>query len=266
MCSYYLAIDLGASSGRHVIGYKKNKNILLREIYRFQTGMDDTTDGKTWDLDRIFNEIKKGIKMAFESYPNIKSLSIDTWGVDYVLMNGDKEIKPFYAYRNERCLKACEEVHKIIPFEEIYKTTGIQFASFNTIYQLFDDYKKGRLTNATDYLMLPSYFTYKLTGIKVEIVPESRNAALPSTIRLDEVYYNLPYPQIMFSYRGGSNNSQTLSEVKANNQSILLNSNQRVSRYWRVYGMTTSYLATEENVFFAGAFTIRNEYPVGDTR
>ena len=118
----------------------------------------------------------------------------------------------------------------------------------------------------TYYNTLRGLFSYyKLTGIKVEIVPESRNSALPSTIRMEEVYYNLPYPQIMFSYRGGSNNSQTLSEVKANNQSILLNSNQRVSRYWRVYGMTTSYLATEENSFFAGAFTIRNEYPIGDT-
>ena len=185
---HFLAIDLGASSGRHVIGYKRNGNISLKEIYRFPTGMDDTLDGKTWNLERIFNEIKKGIKIAFECQPDITSISIDTWGVDYVLMDNDKEIKPFYAYRNERCIKAAEEVHKIIPFEKLYQTTGIQFASFNTIYQLYDDLKKGRLDNATDYLMIPSYFTYKLTGIKSHEYTNETTGALIDVLTNDYAY------------------------------------------------------------------------------
>ena len=176
---YYLAIDLGASSGRHVIGYVKDGEIILDEVHRFKTCMDESVDGLVWDIPRIYNEIKLGIKKAFEKYPSIESLSIDTWGVDYVLMNGDKEITPYYAYRNERCAKASDEVHKIIPFDELYKKTGIQFASFNTLYQLYDDLQKGRLQNATDYLMLPSYFTYKLTGIKThEYTNESTGALL----------------------------------------------------------------------------------------
>lgn len=175
---YYLAIDLGASSGRHVIGYKKDDEIILEEIHRFITGMDDTKDGKTWNIPRILNEIKIGIKKTFEKYPIIESLSIDTWGVDYVLLNNDKEIEPYYAYRNERNNISAKEVEKIIPFKELYKTTGIQFASFNTIYQLFDDLKQGRLDNATDYLMLPSYFTYKLTGVKTHEYTNETTGAL----------------------------------------------------------------------------------------
>lgn len=187
---YYLAIDLGASSGRHVIGYRKNGEIILKEIYRFKTLMDDSPDGLVWDIHRLLNEIKLGIKKAFEIYPNIESLSIDTWGVDYVLMNEDKEMAPYYAYRNERCLRSSEEVNEIISFEELYQKTGIQFASFNTVYQLFDDLKTGRLNEATDYLMLPSYFIYKLTGIKThEYTNESTGALInPSNKEYD---YNL---------------------------------------------------------------------------
>jgi rhamnulokinase len=178
---YYLAIDLGATSGRHVIGYLENGEIVLKEIHRFKTEMDNSADGLVWGIPRIYNEILIGIKKAFELYPTIESLSIDTWGVDYVLMNGDKEMPPYYAYRNERCNKAAKQVHVLVNFEELYKKTGIQFASFNTLYQLFDDKQKGRLDIATDYLMLPSYFTYKLTGIKThEYTNESTGALLNS--------------------------------------------------------------------------------------
>lgn len=105
-------------------------------------------------------------------------------------MNEDKEMAPYYAYRNERCLRSSEEVNEIISFEELYQKTGIQFASFNTVYQLFDDLKTGRLNEATDYLMLPSYFIYKLTGIKThEYTNESTGALInPSNKEYD---YNL---------------------------------------------------------------------------
>ena len=175
---YYLAIDLGATSGRHVIAYKKNNDVVLEEVYRFKTGMDESKDGLVWNIPRLFREIKEGIRLAFLKYDKIESLSIDTWGVDYVLMNGDKEIKPFHAYRNERNVKASEEVHKIISFEELYKHNGLQFATFNTIYQLYDDLKQGRLEKATDYLMLPSYFTYKLTGVKTHEYTEESTSGL----------------------------------------------------------------------------------------
>ena len=162
---YYLAIDLGASSGRAIVGYKSKDGIKCEEIHRFNNGMKDSPDGLVWDYDTIFEEIKIGIKKAFALY-DIVSISIDTWGVDYVLMNNDEVIRPFFAYRNERTASVIDEVHSIVPFDELYRRTGIQFASFNTIYQLYDDYKKGRLEKATDMLMVPQYFSYLLTGKK----------------------------------------------------------------------------------------------------
>ena len=175
---YYLAIDLGASSGRHIIGYKDQGEIKLEEVHRFKTGMDESRDGLIWNVERLLKEIIKGIKSAFKKYPNIESISIDTWGVDYVLMNGDKEIYPCFAYRNKRCEGSAIRVHTQISFEEIYKRTGIQFAPFNTIYQLNDDLERGRLDEATDYLMLPSYFTYKLTGVKTHEYTDESTGAL----------------------------------------------------------------------------------------
>ena len=237
---YYLAIDLGASSGRHVIGYQENGEIVLNEVYRFKTLMDDSPDGLVWDIPRIFNEIKTGIKKAFEEYPVIESIAIDTWGVDYVLMNGDKEIPPFYAYRNERCIKSAKKVHEIVKFDDIYKKTGIQFAAFNTIYQLFDDKEKGRLDKATDYLMLPSYFTYKLTGVKThEYTEESTGELLDAkTGKYDyELLDKLGLPRKLFGnifgpgYVVGDLLPEIQKEVKGNTKVILCASHDTGSAF-----------------------------------
>ena len=201
MSNYYLAIDLGASSGRHIVGYQKGDLLALDEVYRFKTLMEESPDGLVWDLKRIFNEIKTGIKEAFKKYPNITSLSIDTWGVDYVLINKDKEIAPFYAYRNERNVAASKCVNEIIPFNELYKLIGVQFASFNTIYQLYADKMEGRLNKATDYLMIPSYFIYKLTGIKThEYTNESTTSLInPYNAKyLTSLLEKLEFPKKLF--------------------------------------------------------------------
>ena len=115
---YYLAIDLGASSGRHIVGYLENGELILKEIYRFKNEMKQSLDGLVWDIPHLFHEIKVGLKKVFEQYPKIESLSIDGWGLDYVLMNEDKEIPPYYAYRNERCLKSSQKMHKIVQFKD----------------------------------------------------------------------------------------------------------------------------------------------------
>jgi len=167
---YYLAIDLGATSGRHVIGYKdEKKEVVLQEVHRFKTGVDKSPSGFVWNIPRIFDEIVEGIRKALKLYPNIESLAIDSWGVDYVLLDKDDQpIPPFYAYRNERLSKKLtDEVHSIISFEELYKKTGIQFTSFNTIYQLYADKKEKRFEKAKSMLMLPEYFSFLLTGNKV---------------------------------------------------------------------------------------------------
>lgn len=175
---YFLAIDIGASSGRHIIGYKQNGEIKLDEVYRFPNGMNKTADGLVWDIDEIFAHVKAGIKAAFAKYTTIESIAIDTWGVDYVLLRGNDPVLPCYAYRNERTLGAIEQVHGIVPFAKLYEHTGIQFQSFNTIYQLYDDLQKGRLDGVTDFLLLPEFLSYLLTGVKRHEYTEATTGGL----------------------------------------------------------------------------------------
>ena len=166
--AYYLAIDIGASSGRHIVGSYRNGQVHLEEeVYRFGNGVQHKNGHLVWDIDTLFAEVKNGIKKAFERYKEIKSVSIDTWGVDYVLMRDDTPVLPCYAYRDTRTSESIDAVHSIVPFEALYERTGIQFQSFNTIYQLYWDLRHGRLEGVTDFLMMPAYLCYKLTGKKV---------------------------------------------------------------------------------------------------
>ena len=163
---YYLAIDIGASSGRHIIGYINGNEIETVEIYRFSNGVIEKDGHLIWNIEHLFQEVKNGIKKALELFPSIESMSIDTWGVDYVLLNGEKEILPVYAYRDSRTKRVINEVHNLISFERLYEITGSQFQEFNTIYQLYEDKLTGRLNKATDFLFIPEYLMYKLTGVK----------------------------------------------------------------------------------------------------
>ena len=167
--NYYLAIDIGASSGRHIIGYKDNEGILqVEEVYRFKNGPSLFEGHLIWDIDYLFNEVKTGIKLALKKYKNIQYMSIDTWGVDYILLDSnDKEIYPCYCYRDHRTKNVIGEVHKKISFEELYFITGSQFQEFNTLYQLYSDKISGRLDEAKDFLYMPEYLMFKLTGIKM---------------------------------------------------------------------------------------------------
>ena len=162
---YYLAVDIGASSGRHLLGWKEDGKIITKELYRFPNGVKEFQGHLTWDIESLFAHVKHGIDEALKEY-EVSSLSVDTWGVDYVLMKGNEEVLPCYAYRDTRTESVIPEVHKIIPFEELYERTGIQFQTFNTIYQLYDDKKEGRLEGVTDFLMMPEYLLYKLCGVK----------------------------------------------------------------------------------------------------
>ncbi len=160
---YYLAIDIGASSGRHIVGSSTGE---LFEVYRFETGFIEKNGSLVNDVEKLYGNVREGIKKAFDRFPAIESLSVDTWGVDYVLMDGEKEIFPVYAYRDSRTETIIPEVHEKVPFETLYQRTGIQFQPFNTVYQLAADKKVGRLERATDFLMLPEWLSYRLTGVK----------------------------------------------------------------------------------------------------
>lgn len=166
MTTYHLAIDIGASSGRHIVGYRENGELKTREVYRFSNNVEEENGHLVWDIERLFSEVVNGIGVALSLYP-IETLAIDTWGVDYVLLDGnDREILPAYAYRDGRTAEAIEKVHEIIPFEKLYEITGTQFQPFNTIYQLYADKLAGRLEKATDFLLMPEYLSFRLTGVK----------------------------------------------------------------------------------------------------
>ena len=198
----YLAIDIGASSGRHIVGFMRDGELVTEELYRFPNGMDTVDGHLVWDTDRLFAEVKAGLKIALEKYPDLVSLSIDTWGVDYALLRGDEEVKPIYAYRDSRVEKPIEEVHKIIPFAELYKRTGIQFNTFNTIYQLYADKLAGRLAGVTDFLMIPEFLMYKLTGNKVKEFTEATTTGLinSETLKFDrEIWNKLGLPESLLA-------------------------------------------------------------------
>ena len=167
MCNkIFLAIDIGASSGRHIVGWREDGELKTQEIYRFPNGVERVDGHLIWNMEALLSHVKQGIEAAKAQFPNIESLSIDTWGVDYVLLNGDAEIWPCYAYRDSRTERVIPEVHEKLPFSALYRKTGIQFQPFNTIYQLYDDLKQGRLDAATDFLLIPEYLMYKLCGVK----------------------------------------------------------------------------------------------------
>ena len=163
---YYLAIDIGASSGRHIVGWRENGELQTKEVYRFPNGVTERDGHLTWDIEALEGHVKAGIDEALKSYPRIESLSIDTWGVDYVLLNGEEPILPCYAYRDGRTEAVIEKVHEKMPFAELYRRTGIQFQPFNTVYQLYADKLAGRLEQATDFLLMPEYLLYRLCGVK----------------------------------------------------------------------------------------------------
>ena len=164
--NYYLAIDIGASSGRHIVGWRENGELKTEEIYRFPNGVTERDGHLTWDIKSLLFHVKTGIKEAKARFKSIQSLSIDTWGVDYVLLRGDTEVMPCYAYRDSRTEAVIPEVHGKISFTRLYRHTGIQFQPFNTLYQLYADKQAGRLDGVTDFLFIPEYLMYKLCGVK----------------------------------------------------------------------------------------------------
>ena len=199
--NYFLAIDIGASSGRHIVGWKKNGEIETEEVYRFHNGVNERDGHLTWDIEHLLREVKTGIAIARDNF-EIESLSIDTWGVDYVLLNGENRINPVYAYRDRRTEKIIDEVHSLITFEKLYEHTGCQFQPFNSIYQLYCDKKEGRLEQASDFMMIPEYLLYRLCGVKKKEFTNATTTGLINheTLKFDkEIIERLGLPTKLFT-------------------------------------------------------------------
>ena len=165
--NYYLAIDIGASSGRHILGWIDNGKIYLEEIYRFKNGAEKVDNKMFWNVDSLYSNIVEGIKKCSEIGKIPVSIGIDTWGVDYALLDkDDKLIGNVYSYRDDRTQSTIDKVHAIVSEDEAYQRTGIQKQVFNTIYQLYSDKESGKLDKAETFLMMPDYLHFLLTGKK----------------------------------------------------------------------------------------------------
>lgn len=169
MRTYYLAVDIGASSGRHMLAWMEDGRIQLEEIYRFPNGMKQKNGTLCWDIKALFDEIKNGLRKCGELGKIPCFMGIDTWAVDYVLLDqNDRILGETAGYRDSRTEGMDEKVYEIIPQSELYARTGIQKQIFNTIYQLMavKQLHPEYLEQAQSMLMIPDYFHFLLTGIK----------------------------------------------------------------------------------------------------
>lgn len=176
MRRYYLAIDIGASGGRHIIAHLESQKLYMEEIYRFKNYMDSIDGSYVWDIDRLLDEILCGMKKCKELGKIPYSMGIDTWGVDYALLDKTGHlVDKVYAYRDHRTDGTDIKMKRIIDSDELYKSTGIQKQPFNTIYQLYEDtfMRPDSYEKAEKMLLIPDYLSYMLTG---EISTEYTNA------------------------------------------------------------------------------------------
>ncbi len=204
MSRYYLAVDIGASSGRHMLGYLEEGKIRIDEIYRFENRMTNKDGKLLWDTKHLFSEIINGMKACAKAGKIPESMSVDTWAVDYVLLDErDQVIGDTYGYRDKRTNGCDDAVYELIGESELYARTGIQKQIFNTIYQLMADKRQQPqiLNKAKTFLMLPDYFQFLLTGNKVSEYTNGTSTQLvsPATKQWDkDLIRLLGYPEEIF--------------------------------------------------------------------
>ncbi|GAA0937607.1 rhamnulokinase family protein [Nonomuraea longicatena] len=163
------AVDLGATSGRVVVGYVDQAAGTLRldHVARFQNGPVRLASGLHWDFAGLYRDLTRGLADAFRREPGVVSIGVDSWGVDYALLRGDRLLGEPFHYRDERNAAAAEAVHARIPFEELYRRNGLQFLPITTVYQLAAEQAGGGLELADSLLLISDLVGFQLTGAKV---------------------------------------------------------------------------------------------------
>jgi len=181
MPTYYLAVDIGASSGRHILGWVENGKIMLEEVFRFKNGMQYEDGRKFWDTDALRDNVIAGMKHCKKIGKIPSYMGIDTWGVDYVLVDkSGKRIDKALGYRDSSTALGREECEKIVSEEELYHRTGIQKLDYNTVYQLMRDklMRPEALSCADKLLMMPDYLGFCLTGVAHQEYTNATTGAL----------------------------------------------------------------------------------------
>ena len=176
---YHLAIDIGASSGRHILASVEGGKLELREVYRFENYIKNENGTLIWDIEHLVDSVIEGIAECKRLGTLPDTVGIDTWGVDYLLLDEDgKELLPAVSYRDSRTDGIPKEVDAILSRHELYKRNGIQSLNFNTLYQLVCDKRSGKLERAAHLLMMPQYLSYKLSGVMANEYTDLTTGAL----------------------------------------------------------------------------------------
>jgi len=201
---YYLAIDIGASSGRHVIGYIQNGRLNTEEIYRFPNAMIEKDGSLCWDTEMLFTEILNGLKVCRKLDKIPCSMSIDTWGVDYVLLDKDDNILgKTYGYRDGRTIGIDTVVEDKVSQKELFKKTGIQKQIYNTIYQMMAaKVNEPEIFKEAKYMLtMPCYLMFLLTGEKANEYTHASTTQMVNSKDKDwdyEIIKKMGFPKDIF--------------------------------------------------------------------
>ena len=200
---YYLAIDIGASGGRHILGWYESDRLHTEEVHRFENGMHEINGSLCWDYQALFDEIVKGLEKCKQVGKIPASMGIDTWGVDFVLLDKQGNVLgDTIAYRDNRTDGMEEAVFKLISKEKLYERAGIANNIFNTIFQLMAVKSTDLLKKAETMLMVPDYLNYLLTGVaKTEYTEASTSGLLNAESRNwdDEIISACGFPRHVFT-------------------------------------------------------------------
>lgn len=200
------AVDLGATSGRVIVGHVDQAagRLELDQVARFPNGPVRLASGLHWDFTGLYRDLARGLADAFRREPDVASVGVDSWAVDYGLLRGGRLVGEPFHYRDARNDAAVEAVHSVVPFDELYRRTGLQFLPFNTVYQLAAerDAASGWLDLADSLLLIPDLVGFQLTGARVA---ERTNASTTGLVAVgsgewdDDLIERLGYPASVFA-------------------------------------------------------------------
>ena len=199
-----LAVDIGASSGRHIVGTVENGRMALHEVYRFENRLVEKNGHLCWDLEALWNSVLEGLRACKAAGYAPATMGIDTWAVDFVLLDGQGQIiGDTVAYRDGRTAGIREALEPALPFAEHYARTGIQYQPFNTAYQLaaLKNEHPDQLAAAKTFLMVPDYLNFKLTGVAANEYTNASTTALVGAESQDwddEIISKLGLPREIF--------------------------------------------------------------------
>lgn len=161
------AVDLGATSGRVLLGYVGHDELRLTDVARFANSTVRTLDGLHWSSLELYRDVVEGLAAAARQEPQLASIGIDSWAVDYGLLRAGRLVNAPYSYRDERTAAGVEAVHAVVDPVELYRRNGLQHLPFTTVFQLAADRLAGTLDVADGFLLIPDLFAYWLTGVAV---------------------------------------------------------------------------------------------------